>query len=145
MWSGAVESGLLAGIKRDLLAPELSDEVRRYVRQGVRAKGRGAAPVNRLAEVEKEITNLTDAIATGALRASPAIAERLMQAEAELARLKVTAAQAATAPNVERMIPQVAGGSANNVVAGAGFDLCTARALHLDIVEASLCHVPNPG
>jgi HAMP domain-containing protein len=62
---------------------------------------------NRLGVLQKEIANLTDAIASGALRASPAIADRLTQAEAELARLRVAKAQEPPA-NPERLLTDVA-------------------------------------
>ena len=49
---------------------------------------------------------LTDAIASGTLRASAALTERLARAEAELARLR--AAPPTPRPlNVERLLPQV--------------------------------------
>ena len=39
-----VESGLLAGIKRDLLAPEVVEEIRRYIKQSLRALSRASTP-----------------------------------------------------------------------------------------------------
>jgi hypothetical protein len=56
--------------------------------------------------VELEVANLTDAIASGALRASAALANRLARAEAELARLREP--EARKPPNLERLFPQVA-------------------------------------
>jgi hypothetical protein len=56
--------------------------------------------------VEEEIRNLVDAIDSGALRASPAMAERLAQAEAELAALKVAAHPVKTA-DIERLVGRV--------------------------------------
>jgi hypothetical protein len=44
---------------------------------------------NRIAELRAEVGNLTDAIASGALRTSKALAERLSTAEAELDRLSI--------------------------------------------------------
>ena len=43
--------------------------------------------LKRLAELQKEVGNLTDAIATDLLTTSPALAQRLATAEAELAKL----------------------------------------------------------
>jgi hypothetical protein len=78
------------------------------VQQLLRAKSKGPTPQkNRLTTVEREVANLTDAIASGMLRASPAIADRLAQAEAELARLKA-APPPVKAANLERLIPEVA-------------------------------------
>ena len=84
-----VETGLLNGIKEELLAPDLIAEVGRQVREIVRRKMRAAQSPSdgsdRLAALEREIGNLTDAIAGGALKGSAALADRLMRAEAELA------------------------------------------------------------
>ena len=82
-----VEAEILKGIKCKLLAPEVIAEARQRI---VRAlKGRKATPVDpkRLRELQAQVSNLTDAIAAGALRASPAIATRLQAAEAELERI----------------------------------------------------------
>jgi hypothetical protein len=54
--------------------------------------------------LEREVANLTDAIASGELRASPAIAGPLQEAESALANL--TAARAM--PSVEELLPQLA-------------------------------------
>ena len=59
-----------------------------------RQRGPKANHGKRIAELQREIGNLTDAIASGMLKASPALAQRLQAAEAELARLD--AAQRAT-------------------------------------------------
>jgi hypothetical protein len=56
--------------------------------------------------VEEEIRNLVDAIANGALRASPAMAERLAQADAELVALKVAAHPVKTA-DIECLVGRV--------------------------------------
>ena len=102
-----IESGLLAGIKNDLLAPDVVGEVRRQVQQIVRENARTLPDEgSRLQVVEREVANLTDAIASGTLRASVAIGERLARAEAELARLRA-APQPRRPPNVERLLPQV--------------------------------------
>jgi len=82
-----VEAGILAGTKRGLLRPEVIAEARRrIVRALKRPKGASVDP-RRLRQLQAEVANLTDAIAAGALRASPAIATRLQTAEAELERL----------------------------------------------------------
>jgi hypothetical protein len=53
-----VESGLLAGIKKDLLAPEMIAQVRRHVQQFVQTRARSdPSEKSRLAVVEKEIVN----------------------------------------------------------------------------------------
>jgi len=57
----------------------------------------------RIAEIRREIDNLTDAIASGMLRSSTALGQRLQAAEAELARLD--AAQRVAPASI--MIPDV--------------------------------------
>jgi hypothetical protein len=61
----------------------------------------------RLAVVEREVANLVDAVASGALRTSTAVAERLAQAEAELARLR-QAARAQKITDLDRRVSRVA-------------------------------------
>ncbi len=103
-----VESGLLAGIKRDLLAPEVVEEIRRYIKQSLGALSRASTPRSeRLPAVEQEVANLVDAVATGALRTSRALAERLAQAEAELARLR-EAARPQKVTDVDRHVSRAA-------------------------------------
>jgi site-specific DNA recombinase len=81
-----VELRLLAPIRTDLLTPEkLADLGRRVAqKQAAAPKAADHAPRN---ELRGQIENLTDAVASGALRASPALAARLTAAEAELERL----------------------------------------------------------
>jgi site-specific DNA recombinase len=100
-----VESGLLRGIKSDLLTPEIIADIGREARQSLREAARATPPSDprRLASVEEEIRNLVDAIASGALSASPAMAERLAQVEAELAALKV-AARPVKPAEIERLV-----------------------------------------
>jgi site-specific DNA recombinase len=73
-----IEPGLVAGIKRELSVPEVIAEMQRRYRQ--RAKG-GNVPDNRgqIVKFEREVASLVEAIASGVLRTSPAIAERLAQ------------------------------------------------------------------
>jgi hypothetical protein len=99
-----IESGLIAGIKRELSAPEVIEELQRRVRQRLR-KGR-ASPDNaaRLAELRMKVDNLADAIANGALRTSPALADRLRQTEAELELLKAQPAPR----DPEQLLPEIA-------------------------------------
>ena len=82
-----IEAGILAGTKREPLRPEVIAEGRRRVSRALKGRKEKLVDAKRLAQLQCEIANLTDAIAAGALRASPAIAGRLQTAEAELARL----------------------------------------------------------
>ena len=69
-------------------------------RRGDRARGRRA-------ELQAEIANLTDAVAGGLLRTSPALAlPRLARAEKELAGLQAAPA-AVDAANVSTLLPRV--------------------------------------
>ncbi len=82
------ESEVLAGIKRDLRSPEVIEEIVRRVSAALHAKKpKTADNCGRIAQLRAEVENLADAIATGALRASPTIAARLTVAEGELERL----------------------------------------------------------
>lgn len=98
-----IEPGLLAGIKRELSAPEVLEEIVRRVRQRVK-KPRTADNRTHVEKLEREVASLVDAIASGALRASPALAQRLQATEAALQRLKDQPAPI----DVERLLPQLA-------------------------------------
>jgi DNA invertase Pin-like site-specific DNA recombinase len=84
-----VQDIIIGGIKEDLADPEAIAEVERRVRAVVRERQRGprANHGKRIAELRREVENLTDAIATGMLKASPALGQRLQAAESELTRL----------------------------------------------------------
>lgn len=102
------EEGVLAGVQRQFLDPAVLDEAKRRARSLIRARtakpAESTAP--RMKELEEQIENLTDAVAQGALRASPSIAAKLRGAEDDLARL---AAQArAPIADVELLIPRLA-------------------------------------
>ncbi len=95
------ETEVLAGIKRVLRSPAMIDEICKRVRAALR-KPRPKAPDNqaRVAQLQSEISNLVEAIAGGALRASPTLAARLANTEAELERLENQGA-AITAPQAD--------------------------------------------
>ena len=109
-----VEKVLIDGLKEDLSDPvvikEIERQARAMVRQPVADHGK------RIAELRREIGNLADAIASGLLKSSPALAQRLQAAEAELSRLEAPQRSAPTAmlmPNVREhylgMIERLAG------------------------------------
>jgi site-specific DNA recombinase len=89
----ATENKLAAAIKDDLLTPALLADLESRVAKKLAAPVPKAAHGQRIADLRGQVNNLTDAIATGALRASPALGARLADAEAELARLEVEAAR----------------------------------------------------
>ena len=99
-----VQEIILAGIREDLSDPAVIQEVERAVRALVRQQtGRKPNHGKRIGELRGEIDNLTDAIASGMLKSSPALAQRLQAAEAELARLE--AAQRVAPASI--MVPDV--------------------------------------
>ena len=103
-----LEPGLAEGIQRVLLSPEGIDEFRRRVVKRLADMRRKPSESKfRVADLEREVGNLADAIASGALKASPALGARLAAAEAELEKLRATEAPA-EASKVDRLIPRVA-------------------------------------
>lgn len=105
-----VEPLLLDDLRQSLRDPAAMAETRRRLRQRLHA--RNVAPKVTEAQVqraEREVANLTDAIATGVLRASPALAARLQQAEDNLARLQAERVRPASTTNVERLVADLDG------------------------------------
>ena len=98
-----LEPGLLEGIKSELLSEEAIKEAVRAAHR-VLNKQKPLATDKREADLTTEIANLTDAVASGALKSSPAIAERLAKAEKELA----TVVAQKPAPRAAKLIPAIA-------------------------------------
>jgi hypothetical protein len=71
-----VQSRLLASIKDDLLTDAVVAEVARRVAQEIAKPAKSPGSTTRITERRAEAGNLTDAIASGLLRASPALGER---------------------------------------------------------------------
>jgi site-specific DNA recombinase len=87
------EKEVLAGIKRQMLSPEIIDEVCRRVRAQLRKPAPKAIDHQpRIDQVKAEIGHLVDAIAGGVLRPSPALATRLATAEPEVVELEAAKA-----------------------------------------------------
>jgi DNA invertase Pin-like site-specific DNA recombinase len=84
-----VESRLLEGLKKRLLSNDLPKEIGRRIRliEQHRSEKRLEPDPAQIEKLREEIRNLTEAIAGGLLRSSPALAERLRAAEVGLARL----------------------------------------------------------
>lgn len=101
-----VEREVLAGIKRDLSSPEIIEEICRRARAALKvSKPKAADHSGRIEQLKREIENLADAIASGALRASPALAKKLTVAEEELERLtSALVAPAAPVADVTRLV-----------------------------------------
>jgi hypothetical protein len=98
-----VEHLLLAQVKDDLSDPAIVEHVTREVRCRLKV-GRPKVDQGRLRELEREVDNMVNAIASGALRGSPALAARLAAAESELSKLKEPAPDRAP---IERLIPRI--------------------------------------
>jgi hypothetical protein len=83
-----VERCLLRPIREDMLCKEMMTELRLRVAKAVKAAPRAQiSNVRDVARLRTEIGNLTDAIASGALRTSKAMADRLATSEAQLEQL----------------------------------------------------------
>ena len=100
------EAEVTGAIKRELRDPVVIQEICRRVRAQLR-EGKHAKRLDhsgRIAQLRAEVENLTDAIAGGALRASPAIAARLRAAEQELERLTLAPTPARPTADVTRLL-----------------------------------------
>ena len=105
-----LEDGLLDGIRRELLEPEvLAEFKKRVIRRLVDEQRQPVVDPKRIAELEAQVGNLAEAIATGALRSSPALAERMATADVELARIREAAIPKEVA-RVDRIIPRLVDG-----------------------------------
>lgn len=87
-----IEEKLVETMRKDLVTREAVAGVMRHLRAVALEQRAGTdttdkARLARKAKLEREVANLSDAIASGALRESPALAGRLQAAEAELATL----------------------------------------------------------
>jgi site-specific DNA recombinase len=86
-----LESRLLVPIKTGLLTPERVAAIEQRVNQKHAKRPKIVDNLARIRELREQIGNMTEAIASGLLKASPAPSERLSGAEAELARLTAPA------------------------------------------------------
>jgi site-specific DNA recombinase len=138
-----IEARLLAPIKTDLLSEEIVAEVERRYRKALERQPTKPDEA-RLQQLRAEIDNLTDAIAGGALRASPALARRLAAAEQELATLTASA-QVKRAPATP-LRPRVAERyqqMVRNLETALGKDTNRARAIIRELVGWEIKVVPN--
>ena len=98
-----LEGKLFAGFAAELGSPKYEEmfeiECRRLLAAAGNLTPGGSA---RVKELEAKVTNLTDAIADGALKSSLAIAKKLADLEAALARAKAVVVPA----NVTRVLPR---------------------------------------
>jgi site-specific DNA recombinase len=102
------EAEVLAGLKRLFLSPEVIQEITLRVRAEVRRpKPKDIDHKPRIAQLRAEVGNMVEAIATGVLKASSALATRLATAEAEIEEME--RAQAASAVPKADVLPHLAG------------------------------------
>lgn len=105
---GVIEQRIAAELRDELLTAEVERRVltaarRLKAERDIRALATEDTQAARRRELEAKVANLTDAIACGQLRGSPAIAAALAEAERELAALTVPARPKAT---VTELLPQ---------------------------------------
>jgi hypothetical protein len=94
-------------VRGALLSPAALEEFRRRVVKRIADQNRQKAPdAKRMAELEAQVGNLADAIMSGALKASPALASRLAAAEAELSGLRARAVPREVV-KLDRVIPRI--------------------------------------
>ncbi len=105
-YANSTAAGVLAGLKRQMTDPAVLEEIARRVRSATRApKARAADQSARIAELQAQVENLADAVASGVLRASPTLAARLVTTELELDRLRAAQADAPRPPaDVTRLL-----------------------------------------
>lgn len=104
------ESKIIDSVKRDLRSPVVIAEIESRLRKAMKAKA-NQPKVDSSIEIirlQGEISNLADAVASGLLRSSPALAERLTSAEKQLARLLIASAAQKAASNVGVILPRIA-------------------------------------
>jgi hypothetical protein len=98
-----VQDVMISGIREDLDNPVLVKEFEARAKAALREPAAKPDNGKRIAQLRQEVTNLTDAIASGMLRASPALGQRLQAAEDELQRL----AQQPVVRPVTRLVPDL--------------------------------------
>lgn len=139
-----LESEILDSVKADLRDPELIAEVERRVMKALAPKKPRTDSGPRIAELLREVENLADAIASGLLKSSPALAKRLSTAEEELGRLQ--AQQRAKAPVVARIAPKVAEmflGLLNRLEEPLGRDPSRSRSALMDAIGPRITLQPD--
>jgi site-specific DNA recombinase len=104
-----VEEALVRGIKRELLTPAAIKETCRQVRELI-LKPREAPPNHkaRISDLKFQIENVMEAIASGMMKASPALGAKLRDAETELEELEQDQlASESAAATATRLIPDL--------------------------------------
>jgi hypothetical protein len=101
-----VQDVILSGIREDLVDPAIVDEFEQGFRAALRQSRQATAdPRKRIEQLERQVANITDAIANGLL--SESLAKKLRAAEEELAGLRAQARGPRSAPTL--IVPNVRG------------------------------------
>ena len=100
------EERIIGSVKADLRDPEVIAELERRVARALAGRKSRPTSPRRLAELQRQVENLADAIASGGLKGSPCLTKRLAAAEAELQRLE---AEQCVRPvvAVARVVPKI--------------------------------------
>lgn len=102
----AAEEALLTGVQAKLLSPQAISAARRASRERIReAQKRPAVSRDQMAEAEARVQHLVEAIASGGLHRSPALALSLREAEGTLAALQAQATQC-SGEQIDVLMPQ---------------------------------------
>jgi site-specific DNA recombinase len=101
------EMEVVSGFKRDIRSPAVKEEACRDARSLLRKPtSKPSDNHERIAQLRAEVGNIADAIASGMMRASKALASRLRAAESELEREEQAQALSdAPTPSAERLLP----------------------------------------
>lgn len=98
-----VEARIMDRVRSDLADPAVFAEVELRFRKTIRSSKPNVIDSKRIAELQTEVGNLTEAVASGLLRTSPALAQRLALA-AELGKLE---AERVATPSITRLPPGI--------------------------------------
>jgi DNA invertase Pin-like site-specific DNA recombinase len=137
-----VESRILDTLKSDLLNPSVIAEVEKRVRREIKRQDIHVDNNSRILELEAEIENLADAIASGLLKSSPALAQRLSKAEDGLKRLRAAQKPAPTT----KMVPRVGEryrALVSKLEASLSLDVERARVALQDVIGHSVTLKPD--
>lgn len=138
-----VESRVIDTVRADLSDPEFIAEFERALRRALSKPPAAPDHRERITHLRQEVANLTDAIAQGLLRGSPALASRLMAAEAELSRREAEA-QPAKVRNIAPNVRERCLGIVRRLEETLGRDPERARAALVEAIGPRITLDPDP-
>lgn len=98
-----IEPALIDDLKTSLRDPSVFAEVQRRLRERLKNRPKHVVTEAQVRKAEQTVANLIEAISQGGFRRSAGLAERLRQAEDELARLQGEIARPGQSPKVEQL------------------------------------------